>query len=80
MQADDARGDGCGRRQFVDVQIGGVCGQDRVGAANTVEFGEDLPFQVHVFENRLDDDVAVGQRIVSVVCREPGHRGVTGLV
>jgi hypothetical protein len=62
VQADDARGvlrvDG----DLVDVEVGGVGGEDGIGPGDGVKFGEDGLLDVHVLEHRLDDEVAMGQR------------------
>ncbi len=51
----DARGD------LVDVEVGGVGGEDRAGFGDPVELAEDLLLDVHALIDRLDDQVAVGQ-------------------
>ena len=53
-------GDG---RDLVDVEIGGVGGEDRALLGDRVELAEDLLLDLHVLEHRLDDEVAIGERI-----------------
>ena len=47
---------------LVDVEIGGVGGEDRAGLGDRVELGEHVLLDRHVLEHRLDDEVAVGER------------------
>ena len=61
VQADEAAavrqplGDGAG------VEIGGVGREDRVGAAGGAERGEDGALDGEILEDRLDDEVGVGE-------------------
>ena len=55
-----------GRRgDRVDVEIGGVGGEDRAGRGDAIELGKDLPLDRHVFEHRLDDDIRARRRFDS---------------
>jgi hypothetical protein len=50
-----------GRRgNLVNVEIGGVGGEDRTRLGDLVEFGKNAFFDLHVFINSLDDEVAIG--------------------
>ena len=49
-------------RDLVDVEVGGVGGEDRAGLGDLVEPAEDLLLDVHILVDRLDDQVAVGER------------------
>ena len=74
MQAHDvlrARSDG---GDLVDVEIRRVGREDRAGFADRVELGEDLLLHVHVLENRLDDEVAIGERVQFQGRRQRAHR------
>ena len=51
------------RRDLVDVEVGGVGGEDRARLGDLVEPAEDLLLDVHLLEHRLDDQVAVGERL-----------------
>ena len=55
----------CGRevdgRDLVDVEIGGVGGEDRARLGDLVELAENLLLDVHILEHRLDDQVAIGE-------------------
>ena len=51
------------RGDLVDVQVGGVGGEDRARLGDRVELAEHLLLDVHVLEHRLDDEIAVGQRV-----------------
>ena len=53
------RGDG---GDLVDVEIGGVGGQDRARLGDLVELAEDVLLDRHVLEHGLDDEVAIGER------------------
>jgi hypothetical protein len=59
MTRDGVRGAG---GDLVDVEIGGVGGEDGVGPGDGVELGEDGLLHVHVLEHRLDDEVGMGKR------------------
>ena len=61
------------RGDRVDVEIGGVGGEDRAGLGDRVEPLEHALFQVHVLEHRFDHQVRVGQRIEVEGRRKPGH-------
>ena len=53
------------RRDLVDVEIGGVGSEDRAGLGDLVEPAEHLLLHVHILVDRLDDEVAVGERLES---------------
>ncbi len=53
-----ALGDG---GDLVDVEGGGVGGDDGAGLGDLVELGEDLLLQRHVLEHRLDDEVGLAE-------------------
>ena len=46
---------------FVDVEIGGVGGEDGARLGYRVELAEHLLLDRHVLEHRLDDQVAIGE-------------------
>ena len=74
MHADDILrplGDG---GDFVDVEVGGVAGEDRAGLGQPVEPREDLLLHVHILVHRLDDEVAVAQRVEVERGSEGAHR------
>ena len=63
VQADHVlRPRGAGR-DLVDVEVGGVGREDRARLGDLVEPAEDLLLDVHLLEHRLDDQVAVGERL-----------------
>ena len=66
VRAGHRRGDG------VNVEVGGVGGEDRARLGNAIERGEDVAFGVHQLEHRLDHEVAGGQ------CREVAGAGQAG--
>ena len=61
MQTEDTRGVLGAGADLIDIEIGGVGGQDRVGFRHPVQFGEDLFFHVHVFEDGFDHQIHLGQ-------------------
>jgi hypothetical protein len=69
MQADDVLRPRGRRRDLVDVEIGGVGGQNRTGLAHPVEGPEDLALDAHFLERGLDDQINVRQ------CGEVGACG-----
>ena len=50
-----------GGGDFVDVERGGVAGEDGAGFADAVEVAEDLLLERHAFEDGFDDHVDVGR-------------------
>src|ERR1700680_363439 len=58
LRARGAGGDG------IDVEGGGVGGQDRPGRGHLIEAREDFPLHFHVLEHRFDDDVGARERRV----------------
>ena len=68
----------CGRevdgRDLVDVEIGGVGGEDRARLGDLVELAEHLLLDVHILEHRLDDEVAIGEVVEAERRLEQPHR------
>src|SRR5881409_1265422 len=62
VHADDALRPRGRPRDLVDVERRGVGGEHRVGLADLVELREDVFFNRHLLEDRLDHDVGVGDR------------------
>ncbi len=60
-------------RDLVDVEIGGIGGQDGVGLCDLVERGEHLLLDGHLLEHRFDDDVGVLQHVVARHRRDEAH-------
>jgi hypothetical protein len=58
---------------FVDIETAGVGGEDRAGFHNRVEPGKDVLLDVHAFEHRLDDEVAVGQAVETETPLQHAH-------
>jgi hypothetical protein len=52
-----------GRGDLVDVEIGGVGGEDRARLGDLVELAEQLLLHVHILEHGLDDEVAIGKLV-----------------
>ena len=48
---------------LVDVERGGVGGEDRAGLGDCIELAEDVLLDVHPLEYRFDDDVGVARRL-----------------
>ena len=48
-------------RDLVDVEIGGVGGEDRARLGDLVELAENLLLDLHILEHGLDDQVAIGE-------------------
>ena len=53
-----------GGGDLVHVQIGGVGGQHAARFADRVELAEDLLFDVHVLEDRFDDQIDIFEAVV----------------
>ena len=53
-----------GRGDFVNVQGGGVGGQNRTGLTDVVELLEDALLDVHVLEHGLNDQIHILERVV----------------
>src|SRR3546814_10523999 len=51
------------RRNPVDVEVAGVRREDRARLGDLVELAGNLLLDVHIFIDRLDDEVAVGERV-----------------
>ena len=61
------------RRDVVDVEIGGVRGEDRAGFGDRIEPLEHFLFYVHILEHRFDHEVGLGQRAEVERGLEPPH-------
>ena len=61
MQTDDIGGARREAGNLVDIERRGVGGEDRTGFRHRIELPEDLFFDAHVFEHRLDDEVDVAE-------------------
>ena len=59
---------------LVDVEIGGVGGEDRARLGDLVELAEHLLLDVHILEHRLDDQVAIGERVEVERRLQQAHR------
>jgi hypothetical protein len=58
VRADHRLGPAGGGGDLVHVERRGIGGEHRVGLREAVELGEDLLFDGHLLEHRLDDDVS----------------------
>ena len=63
MHADDILRPGGGVADGVDIERGGVGGEQGAGFREPVEPAENLFFQLQVFEHRFDDDVGIGDHL-----------------
>ena len=61
------------RGDRVNVEIGGVGGEDRAGLGDRIEPFEHALLQLHVLEHRFDHQVGVGQRAEVERRRKPAH-------
>ena len=48
----------------VGIQVAGVGGQDGAGPGHPVELAEDLLFEIHLLEDRLDDQIRLAEILV----------------
>ncbi len=64
MKADHPFGMGAGSRNRIDVEIGGVGRQHRIGFAMGGQFGKHVVLDAHVLEHGLDHQIAIGKRCV----------------
>ncbi len=63
-----------GRRgDLVHIEIAGVGGKDRALLHHFVELGEDLFLDVHVFVDRLDHEIAIGEVAIGQRGRQQAH-------
>ena len=62
------------RRDLVDVEIGGVGGEDRARLGDLVELAENLLLDVHILEHGLDDQVAIGEVLEAERRLQQAHR------
>ena len=73
MRAEHVLGPLGHRGDCVDVEVGGVRGEDRAGLGDRVEPLEHALLELHVLEHRFDHEVGVGERIEVERGREPAH-------
>ena len=71
-----AAGDG---GDLVDIEGRGVRRHDRPGLTDPIEFGEDRFLELHVLEDGLDDDVAVGEVVLVGRASDQAHALLDGL-
>ena len=77
MQPDDIFGPRCHGCDCIDVQIRSVGRQDHVGSAYRIQPGEDLLFNLHVLEHRLNNHIGIGKiSIVRCALEATGHNGI----
>ena len=73
VHADDILGSAGDAADLVDVQVGGVRGQQRARPCDPVELAEDALLQFHVLEHGLDHEVALGDRVLVRAAVEQRH-------
>ena len=71
VHADDALGPGRRGRDLGHRERRGVGREDRVGPADPVELGEELALRLELLDDRLDHEVAVGERLELGRRRQP---------
>mmetsp|Transcript_29565 Transcript_29565/g.58142 ORF Transcript_29565/g.58142 Transcript_29565/m.58142 type:complete len:412 (+) Transcript_29565:4979-6214(+) len=71
VQSQHVGGPRGGCRNFVDIQIRGIGGQDAARFADPVQFGKDLFFDSHILEHGFDHQIRVAQ---AVIARGDGQR------
>ena len=65
------------RRELGDTDRGRVRAEQRVRADHPLDRREHRPLGVDVLDDRLDDEIALGQRLEARRPAETAHRGVT---
>ena len=73
MRAEHVLGPLGHRPDGVDVEVGGVRGEDRAGLGDRVEPLENAFLEVHVLKHGFDHEVGVGQRIEVERRDKPAH-------
>ena len=80
MHADELSGALCACGDLGDGEAGAVGGEDGLGFADAVEFGEDILFELHLLHGSLDDEVGVGEGGVVGGGGDVSHDGVHGFL
>src|SRR5690606_16191399 len=71
MKADDIVGPRGDRADLVDIERRGVGREDGALLTDPVEFGENLFLHIHIFEDRLDNDIGIANILkIGRACKE----------